>query len=322
MRKRFFKINIEISNICNLQCSFCPEVERSKNLMSLDLFRKIIQQVGHLTEQVCFHLMGDPLVHPKLASLVDICHEYGVKIFFVTNGVLLRAPQAELLLHQAFRQVNFSLHSFTDNFGEKDPNTYLERIFSYVEKALRQRPDLYINFRLWNLSDPRGASTNNQMMLKRIEDRFQVQIDPSQLDARFKKSLRLKNRLYLHVDTEFVWPSLELPIMGTHGTCYGLTSHFGILVDGTVVACCLDKEGANDLGNIQNHSIEEILNGPRAKNILNGFKSFKLVENLCQRCQYIERFQEKVKKNLIRATTLITYFLIRATTLITYFGNT
>lgn len=290
MRKPFFKVNIEISNICNLHCGFCPEVVRAKKLMDVDLFEKIIIQVAPLTEQVCFHLMGDPLVHPRLAELVEICERHGARIFFVTNGVLLREKSEELLLSPAFRQVNFSLHSFFDNFPERDPTTYLEKIFSYTESAFQRRPDLFINYRLWNLSDPRGSRTDNREMLRRIEDRFGVEI-PSGFDVRRQKSHRLKNRLYLHFDTEFTWPGLELPVLGTSGTCYGLSQHFGILVDGTVVPCCLDKEGAIPLGNAKERPISEILASPRARAILQGFQQKKLVEGLCQRCQYIERFQ-------------------------------
>jgi radical SAM protein with 4Fe4S-binding SPASM domain len=287
--KKFTKVNIEISNICNLQCSFCPEVIRTKKLIDLGLFRRIIEQLAPLTEQVCFHLMGDPLVHPKLSELVQICHDSQVPIFFVTNGVLLKKQQAELLLHPAFRQVNFSLHSFADNFPDKNPTAYLQNIFEYTEHAFLSRPDLYINYRLWNLNDTRGSTTNNQDILGRIEQHFGVKIS-DQLNVRVKKSLPLKNRLYLHFDTEFTWPGLELPVLGTRGTCHGLSSHFGILVDGTVVPCCLDKEGAIPLGNVQENTINEILGSARSRSILAGFKAKQLVENLCQRCQYIERF--------------------------------
>lgn len=289
LTKRFHKVNIEISNICNLQCSFCPEVIRSKKLISLDLFKDIIKQVAPLTEQVCFHLMGDPLVHPHLQELVEICHESKVQIFLVTNGVLLREKQTELLLHPAFRQVNFSLHSFFDNYPEKDPSEYLARIFHYTDRALIERPDLYINFRLWNLLEPRGSADRNQSMLARITDYFRVNINP-QIDVRTRKSVHLKNRLYLHFDTEFVWPSMDLPVLGNKGTCYGLSSHFGILADGTVVPCCLDKEGSIPLGKIQDQSIVNILDNPRSLAILDGFRQRKLIEGLCQRCQYIDRF--------------------------------
>ncbi|NUN05345.1 MAG: radical SAM/SPASM domain-containing protein [Bdellovibrio sp.] len=289
MTKRFQKINIEISNICNLQCSFCPEVVRSKKIMPLELFQRIIQQVAALTEQVCFHLMGDPLVHGELADFIQVCEQQEVKIFFVTNGVLLREKQAQLLLSPALRQVNFSLHSFHDNYPDRDPTVYLERIFAYTERALLERPDLYINYRLWNLQEVRGAASRNREMLARISDRFSVNIE-SHVDVRLKKSVHLKNRLYLHFDTEFIWHSVDLPILGSKGTCYGLSSHFGILVDGTVVPCCLDKEGAIPLGNIRDQEILEILDAPRSQALLAGFRQKKLVENLCQRCQYIERF--------------------------------
>ncbi len=288
----FLKVNIEISNICNLQCSFCPEVIRNKGWMDLHLFQTIIEQVAPLTQQVCFHLMGDPLVHPHLEELVDICHARSVKIFLVTNGVLLREKQADLLLHPAFRQVNFSLHSFHDNFKNRDPSQYLDRIFTYTENAFKKRSDLYINYRLWNLSESRGTDFKNQDMLSRIEERFEIKIKPN-VDVRSQKSQRLKNRLYVHFDTEFTWPSLDLPPLGTAGRCHGLSTHFGILVDGTVVPCCLDKEGSIPLGKIQDEPLLDILKSPKAQRILKGFRDGKLVEDLCQRCQYIERFKPR-----------------------------
>ncbi len=262
--------------------------------MSLDLFRSIIQQVAPLTEQVCFHLMGDPLVHPHLEEMVTICGEFEVKIFFVTNGVLMREKQSELLLHPAFRQVNFSLHSFPDNFPDRDPSEYLRRIFTYTDRAMDLRPDLYINYRLWNLQDVRGGSSHNHDMLKRIQDHFQVSVD-ADVNVRQKKSVHLKNRLYLHFDTEFIWPSMDLPVLGTTGRCYGLSSHFGILANGQVVPCCLDKEAAIPLGSVAETPLLEILNSPKAMAILDGFRNKKLVEGLCQRCQYIERFQPVAK---------------------------
>ncbi len=167
-QKKFSKVYVEIGNICNLQCSFCPEVIREKKLMGVDLFSRIIDQISPLTELVAFHLMGDPLVHPKLSEFVEICELKKVKIFLVTNGVLLREDKTELLLNPAFHQVNFSLHSYFDNHPGKDPTTYLENIFKYTERAFEVRPELYINYRLWNLNDVHGSVTDNSEMLRRV----------------------------------------------------------------------------------------------------------------------------------------------------------
>ncbi len=293
--KQFAKVHIEISNICNLKCSFCPEVVRDKKLISTQLFRQAVRQVAPLTEQIAFHLMGDPLLHPHLQELVEICAEEQAKIFFVTNGVLLREKQSELLLHPAFRQVNFSLHSFADNFPGRDPGEYLERIFTYCERALLERPDLYLNFRLWNLQETRGSVEDQRDLLKRVAARFDC-TPPAAVDVQRKKSHRLRGRLYLHFDTEFVWPDPQAPVLHTRGRCHGLSSHFGILADGTVVPCCLDKEGVIALGNISEKPVVEILADARARNIREGFHARRLVEDLCQRCQYIERFQNKTER--------------------------
>jgi MoaA/NifB/PqqE/SkfB family radical SAM enzyme len=292
MRRRFSKVNVEISNICNLQCSFCPEVIRSKKTMSLELFERISEQLAPLTDQVAYHLMGDPLVHGKLGQFLEISARFSTPVFLVTNGVLLDEAKSITLLHPILRQVSFSLHSFHDNFPDQDPTEYLDRIFSYVEQAFIKRPDLYLNFRLWNLEAPDADRAANRLILKKIEERFGVSI-PSTGDVRVQKSHRLLNRLYLHYDTEFIWPDPGLPIIGKEGTCYGLRNHIGILADGTVVPCCLDKEGRIPLGRMPEQTLEEILASPRAQSILRGFLNRKLVEPLCQRCNYVTRFQKK-----------------------------
>ncbi|MGH1427824.1 MAG: radical SAM/SPASM domain-containing protein [Arenicella sp.] len=307
MKKRFHKVHVEITNVCNLQCSFCPPVIRDKKMMDLSLFRKVIEQVAPLTELVCLHLMGDPLVHPHFSDIVDICDEFEVNIFLVTNGVLMRDDTREnlfdTLLHKRFYQINFSLHSFFDNFPEKDPTNYLNRVFSFTKRALAERPELYLNYRLWNLNDPLSAyhtdanaiqnsQQSNAHMLTRICEHFDIEI-PTTPDVRQRKSIRIRDRLYLHFDTEFVWPSLDLPVLGEQGSCYGLSSHFGVLADGSIVPCCLDKEAAIPLGNVHEQKIIDVLGARKAQDIIKGFKQKQLIEPLCQRCQYIERFAKK-----------------------------
>jgi len=255
--------------------------------MELETFKTVISQVSKVTRLVTFHLMGEPLVHPELRLFLDLCLEKHLKVFFVTNGVLMREPN--LLLHPAIQQVSFSLHSYTDNFPEKDPEPYLNRIFEFTELAFKERPKLFINYRLWNLNSKKDRERKNEIFFQAIEKRFQVTI-PRNWNYQFKKNLVLKNYLSLHFDTEFIWPEPELPVLGASGTCYGLRSHFGVLVDGTVVPCCLDKEGNIPLGNVTTESLQDILSSPRAKAMVQGFRNRVLQEELCKRCQYIERF--------------------------------
>ena len=68
--------------------------------------------------------------------------------------------------------------------------------------------------------------------------------------------------------------------------CYALRNQIGILVDGTVVPCCLDHGGNLSLGNLFEQSLDHILSSPRALAIYRGFTNHMAVEPLCQRCGY------------------------------------
>lgn len=292
MSKRFKKIYIEISNVCNLQCTFCPEVIRDKKFMEPALFQEVAASAAPLTDVVCFHLMGEPLLHPHFESYLNVCKDLGLRVELTTNGILLDDKRADMLMNPVLSQVNFSLQSFESNFPGRDNSEYLERIFRFTERALRERPELYINYRLWNEGSS-GADASNAQLIEKIRAGLQVEMNPpGGIEGR--KSVAIKGRVSLHKDVRFEWPHPSHPIRSTTGFCYGLTSQIGILADGTVVPCCLDKEGVINLGNCGTRSLNAIVDGPRAKRIRKGFKSRILVEDLCQKCTYISRFDDKV----------------------------
>jgi radical SAM protein with 4Fe4S-binding SPASM domain len=260
--------------------------------MSTELFQKVIKEVAPLTEQVCLHLMGEPLAHPEFPLIVKMCEEENVKINLTTNGILLNRYQDLLTTSTAFHQINFSVHSFKDNFKDKDITPYLLDILNFSKLAFARKPELFLNYRLWNIIDHDVQENSNLDILKTIADFYQIEIsDEIDVAKSNKKSKRIWNRVYLHFDSKFVWPALSLPQISTTGFCHGLTSHIGIHADGTVVPCCLDKEACIKLGKISDTSLSQILNSDRANSIRDGFKHKKLQESLCQRCDYIKRFQ-------------------------------
>lgn len=291
--KRFKKVYIEISNVCNLQCTFCPEVIRDKKFMEPELFKKVAKAVAPLTEEVCFHLMGEPLLHPEFDAYVNLCNTLGLRINLTTNGMLLNQERMEALLNPAMKQINFSLQSFESNFPERDNSSYLQKIFDFTERALQERSDLYINYRLWN-HGAIGSKESNDLMMKKIKDGLHVDFDAVS-NIQWKKNVKIKGRAYLHFDSRFEWPHPSQPIRSTEGFCHGLSSHIGILADGTVVPCCLDKEGVISLGNCGHQNINDLLQSPRAKSIHEGFQKGILVEDLCQKCTFISRFDSKLK---------------------------
>lgn len=285
--RRFKKIYIEISGSCNLRCGFCPGAGRLPRLMGPELFAAAVAGAAPIAEQAYFHILGEPLAHPRFPEYVTLCSEKGLPVNITTNGTLLADDRVQTLLDPIVRQVSFSLHSLAPDAPGQDIERYLADVFRFTRQAFRVRPDLYVNYRLWNL----GAAGEgaNAPIIGLVEREFGVELKRD-VDVRWKKGRRVVNRLSMHFDTRFAWPSRSAPLVSSLGTCRGLGDHFGILSDGTVVPCCLDWEGAAPLGDLKSRSLDEILGGGRSQAMARGFRENRLVEDLCRRCTYISRF--------------------------------
>lgn len=291
----FKKVYLEISNICNVQCSFCPIVEKDEKIMNVVEFEEILKQVAPLTEIICLHLLGEPLAHPQFLKILEICEQYKTQVDLTTNGILIKKYKDQIVHSKCVRQINFSLQAFKDNFPDKDPESYLLPIFDFVKSAQELRPELYTNFRLWNQE---SNDSDNEDIFVKIESCFNISINRN-VEVGAIKSQNIWNRLYLHFDTRFEWPSFTLPHQGTQGRCHGTLNHIGIHSDGSVVPCCLDKNAVINFGNVKEQSLVDIISSDRFTNMRDGFLNGVLVEDFCQHCSFINRFNKKEKsKNM------------------------
>jgi radical SAM protein with 4Fe4S-binding SPASM domain len=291
----FKRVYLEISNICNVQCSFCPVVEKDKKLMDVAEFEAVLKEVAPLAEVVCLHLLGEPLAHPRFSEILSVCERYQTQIDLTTNGILIKRYNERIINSPCVRQVNFSIQAFKDNFPDRDLEPYLLPIFEFTRSAQASRPELYINYRLWN---QQSNDSNNEDVFLKIESHFDVTINRN-IETGAIKSKNIWNRLYLHFDSRFEWPSFSLPHQGTRGRCHGTINHIGIHADGTVVPCCLDKNGSIDLGNVKEQSLRDILASERFVKMRDGFLNGVLVEEFCQHCSFITRFDKSRKTTLM-----------------------
>lgn len=292
--KKFNRIYIEISNICNLQCSFCPEVLRPKKMMEPDFFKKILLQAKPLTDFVTLHVMGEPLAHPRFPEFVKALEEIQIPAILTSNGFLIERHQDLLLSTKSISQINFSIHSHSDNFPQKDIFPYLKRLVTFGRRFLELNPEAFVNFRLWNLPATATEQTEqNQVVLNALQALFSEPILPQNLNVQEQKSYRLERHFKLHFDTQFEWPSLNANRSGEHGFCYGLKNQLAVLTEGHVVPCCLDKEAVIHLGNLHEQNLTTIIDSPRAQAIVAGFSKGLAIEPLCQKCQFKMRFQKR-----------------------------
>ena len=288
--KKFKKVYIEITNVCNLKCNFCPKTYRQPKYMSIEEFKYIISQVKEFTDYIYLHIKGEPLLHPNLSDFLDIAYKNDIHVNITTNGVLVKKNKGVLLSKPSIRQLNISLHSLEQNEWIDDKQEYMDNIFDFIDEA--KNSNLIIALRLWNLShDGENNIAKNKYILDSLEER--LKLDYSILDEFSKKrGIKIGERLYLNEDIEFSWPALDSDFYDEQGFCYGLRDQLGILVDGTVIPCCLDGEGKINLGNIFDSKLHDILASDRVQNIYDSFSNRCAVEELCRRCGYKNKFNK------------------------------
>jgi organic radical activating enzyme len=284
---------IEISNACNLCCSFCPSpgITEQRQWMSQELFEATLDGLQGLVEEVYLHVLGEPLLHPLLEPFLAACHDRGLKVNITTNGLLIKTCSDILLSAPALRQINFSTHALYEMKGDADQA--LNDILDFVKQAMQQRPDIYMNLRLWN-EDPlqapdlhRWNKTVSQLITDTLCGKDAI-LSPYQ--PRTKRQL-LAGRISLHMDSKFQWPAdTKDDAAKTRGTCHALKTHCAILADGRVVACCLDYQGDLELGHVLKGGIPAALTSPRARAMRTGFEQRNLIEPFCQSCTFCRRF--------------------------------
>jgi len=289
-RKRFKKIYIEITNRCNLSCSFCAPHRRSPGLMSPEMFDRILCQIRPYADYIYLHVLGEPLLHPEILELLRIAADHNIMVNLTTNGIQLERLTDSTEVYRPVRQINVSLHSMGGSTDAETQKKYLTRV---LERArwIRAHTGCIVSLRLWNvLAKEDEVSSYNTMACNLIRETFQIP-ETISLHAGQKAGIHLTDKVYLNWDYRFDWPTEgDAPLSEERAFCHGLRDQLAILVDGTVVPCCLDSGGTMALGNIKDETLESILEKERTQKILRGFSEGKAVELLCRRCTYRERF--------------------------------
>lgn len=289
--KKFKKFYIEITNRCNLACSFCPETKRAAEFMKIESFHKILEEIKPFTDYIYFHVKGEPLLHPAIDQFLDLSHEKGFQVNITTNGTLIKKQKDKILGKPALRQVNFSLHSFDGNEGGGSKAEYIKDIIDFTKEAVAITETI-VSLRLWNLDQDNETNVQrarNRQILEIIEKEFNLSYGIEE-KVTPGNGIKIGQRIYLNQDPEFKWPDLKEEEDEGKGFCYGLRNQIAILVDGTVVPCCLDGEGIINLGNINQTKFSDIVENERANHIVQGFSRREAVEELCRKCGYRKKF--------------------------------
>ncbi len=274
------KAYVEITNLCNLNCSFCHGTTRERKYMSVPEFEKTASSLRGRAEYLYLHVMGEPLLHPHLDEILAIASNNGFKIILTTNGTLLHKKAPILLKAENLHKVSISLHCYEANNLGISIDEYLSQCFEFCYRAAEN--GIIAVMRLWNIG---GKDTLNQTVLQSMHSYF---------SGKWKEiysGYKLEDKIFLEWGDKFDWPDINAEYIGEKHSCYGLRDHIGVLSDGTVVPCCLDADGGMPLGNIFETPLDEILSSPRAEKLKRSFEEKNVCEELCRRCGYAARYK-------------------------------
>lgn len=285
---KFRKTYLEITNACNLACDFCPGTTRA--VAHLDLIRadRYIALLAPVSGILHLHVMGEPLHHPGFSSILALCAVHGAKVNLVTNGTLLSRYAALLHDSPAVHQISISLHSLEANAGQ-NVEAYIAGIIEFIS-AKERRP--IVSLRLWNREHSLDAEATRAFLTALCASGM-VKTTPDHLVGALqeKGGFKINDSLFINTAERFEWPGIHAPDLGEKGQCPGLRNQIAVLVDGTVVPCCLDHNGVTALGNLDTHTLTEILAAPKARAMRDGFSQNRITEPLCRRCTYRLRFE-------------------------------
>lgn len=264
---------LEITNVCNLNCLFCPKTDRTKRRLTLDEFDLLTDKLQGHVQFLYFHLMGEPFLHPHLPQCISMAKEKGFVPVLTTNGTLL--ANADGVIGAGPHKVQISLHSHEGN-GKEHPEQYIEEVLAFSKKAAER--NIIVVLRLWNQG---GYDSANDYIQELIARHF-----PRPWTLRHD-GWKVAEHVYVEYDNMFEWPDTNHEEYAEKNVfCYALRNQIGVLVDGSVVPCCLDHAGDIVLGNLFEQSLDDILTSPRAKAVYDGFTNHQAVEDLCKRCGY------------------------------------
>ncbi|GAA8375704.1 radical SAM/SPASM domain-containing protein [Helicobacter pylori] len=279
-KKPFKKIYIELSDICGLQCSFCPNPKNIRGVMPLELFEKVCKEAAPLTPIITLHVLGDPCKLKNLNRYLNAAKRFSLKVDLVTSGAYLH--NFETLLQDAIYQISISLDAGLDNHNKLNQHRYIQKILEFCRYKCEKNSEVFLNLRIQD-----GTLDKHQNLINPLLESFEcVSLEGLKSQGR----ARLFKKSFLNIQKTFKWPNLNaqnpLNQESKIPYCYGLIKQIAILSNGVVVPCCMDTQAHINLGDLNHTPLKDILNSQKAMAIKTHFLKGEALELLCKNCSY------------------------------------
>ncbi|MBF0328532.1 MAG: SPASM domain-containing protein [Nitrospirae bacterium] len=316
------RVHIELTNVCDFNCVFCPksEMKRSYGYMDTALAKSLITELSEnkVCEKITFHVMGEPTLHKDFFEILEHADHAGMSVGLTTNGSGLGTGKGKKLLFHRLHQIDVSFQtpdakSFVlRKAGGINFDNYLKGVFDFFAEYHKKYPETIFKFRFLNTRfskkslEKRKGAINVISSTRELRNIFQDWAGRVYDIIGADEALRTKAMKALNKLTAYKWNVIEIcpnvffetyiledwghafddrPVRDAWaGYCFGMRDHFAVLHNGDVALCCIDYDGNTAIGNLHKESLKDILSSEKAKNIIDGFKKFRLEHPYCKKC--------------------------------------
>jgi len=292
-------IQVEPTNRCNLLCQVCPVrtgMNRARGNMDLEMFRRLMDEVGDHLLVIMFWDWGEPFLHPQACEMIRCAHDRGIQAVASTNGHVLAQPeQARQVVESGLDVLIFSVDGIT-------PETYqhyrdagrLDQVTAGVRRVVEERRRLnfktpLVNFRFivmghneHEVPQVPGFARDlgaDVLTLRKFHAVPHFRWDP---EAEHHGLLPSQARYQLPV----ISPQDYRPVRAPQNPCKNLWNCPTIHWDGAVCSCFMDFDERRPLGRLGERSFMEIWAGEAYRNLRRAFRRRWRQLPLCGECAF------------------------------------
>lgn len=284
-------LSVEPTTSCNLRCPECPSglrsFERATGMLSLDLYRKIMDELGSKLWYLILYFQGEPFLHPKFFELVRYASAKNIYTATSTNGHYLNAENIEKILDSGLDRLIISIDGTTQEVYSRyriggQLNKVIEgsRNLVRLKREKKKGPHIIFQFLVVQPNEHQIEAIKalaedigvDELRLKTAQvydyqngnalipqqDRY------SRYRMRKDGSWEVKNKLLNH--------------------CWKMWHSAVMTWDGKVVPCCFDKDARYRVGDIQQQNFSELWKAENYRNFRQSVLRSRSEIDICQNC--------------------------------------
>ena len=266
-------IFIDPSNICNFKCVFCPtgddellkSVNRPKGMMSLDLFKRIVDDLDKMVQkynskpaQISLFKDGEPLLNKNLPEMIKILAEkkFNDTLEITTNASALTEDNAEKIIKAGLKKIRYSIYHLNDEGYMKVTSNKInfkkihENVKNFWKIKKKLNSNIHVTAKILNYDLSKEQEKFFKESFGPYSDHTEIEYVHGWSNSDLKDFKEGKNLDKTFQGKEYIHKKI----------CSQPFSRMTILFNGDVTPCCVDWSHKLVSGNLNDYTLDEIWN--------------------------------------------------------------